>query len=141
VSKLIVETSAAEPPPGFRADPSDLLAFLSFAAAERYGSVHPLSGAAALLRKRHLVDMTPLLVFNDAVPEDDEDRRELERLWQEPAPLAAAARDAATAIRTDAQITSLVHEFPALPDRLDDLAGIARWAAERNASIRLTYRL
>ena len=150
---LIVETTAGEtagetvdgeavdPAPSFRTDPEQLLAFLSFGAAERYGSLHPLSGVVNLLRRRHDVDTRPLLSFGDAVPGDEEDERELERLWQEPGPLAEAAAGAAAAIRTNERLSSLARDFPRLPDLLDDLAAIARWAADRGARIRLTYRL
>jgi hypothetical protein len=141
VTALIVETTAVEPHPGFRGDPQNLLTFLSFGAAERYGSLHPLSGVANLLRRRHNVDVTPLFEFSDAVPDDELDERELERLWQEPGPLAQSAAGAAAAIRANERLASLAREFPDLPDLLDDLATIARWAQARDARVRITYRL
>lgn len=138
---LIVETSAGEPHPGFTGPALDLLTFLTFAASERYGALHPLSGVANLLRRKHSIDIMPLLTFGDAVPEDDEDRRELERIWQDPATLAACCEAVAGAIRATPRLQELAAVAPALLPRLDDLAGIARWAAERDARVRLTYRL
>jgi hypothetical protein len=35
----------------------------------------------------------------------------------------------------------LTAAFPALRDRLDELARMAEWAAERGAKVRLTYHL
>src|SRR5829696_2502817 len=84
---LIVETTAVEPPPGFAGPTDDLLAFLTFGASERYGALHPLSGVANILRRKHAVDLLPLFSFGDAVPDDEEDERELERIWQDPMPL------------------------------------------------------
>ncbi len=141
MTELIVETTASEPHPGFRTDPQNLLTFLSFGASERYGSLHPLSGVANLLRRRHDVDVMPLLTFGDAVPDDELDEQELLRLWQEPGPLEQSATAAAAAIRANERLASLARDFPDLPDLLDDLAGIARWAADRKARVRITYRL
>ena len=95
MSEVLVETAAAAPHPGFRGDTADLLAFLSFAAAERYGSTHPLSGAARLLRKQHDVDTRPFWDFDAADAEDEEDRRELERIWQDGGPLTDLVNNAA----------------------------------------------
>lgn len=75
MTELIVETTDPEPHPGFRGDTEPLLAFLAFGAAVRYGSLHPLSGVASLLRKRHKLDTRPLFEFGDAVPEDEIDAR------------------------------------------------------------------
>lgn len=141
MSEVLVETAAAAAHPGFRGDTADLLAFLSFAAAERYGSTHSLSTAARLLRKQHGVDTRPFWDFDAAEAEDEQDRQELARIWQEGGPLAEAATTAAAAIRGDAQLAALTRDFPALADRLDDLAAIAHWAAARNVRVRLTYRL
>ncbi len=137
----MVETTAAEQPPPFAGPTDDLLAFLSFLAAERYGSTHELSAAALALRRQHRIDTRPLMEFGDAVPEDDEDREILDRLWQDAAPLAEAAAASAAAIRADPQLHSLTRDYPNLPDRLDDLAAVARWAAARGARVRVTYRL
>jgi hypothetical protein len=138
---LIVETTAPEPHPGFGGPTLDLLTFLTFGASERYGAMHPLSGVANLLRRRHGVELRPLFTFGDAVPEDDEDRRELERLWQEPAPLAACCAAVIAAVEGNARLQELAQGFPELRPRLADLQRIAEWAAERGARVRITYRL
>ena len=141
MSSLIVESSDRGVEPGLPADTSDLVAFLSFAVAERYGSVHALSAAANLLRKRQKIDLRPLLEFDNAEPDDDLDRQTLARLWQAPAPVAAAATAVASAIRSDPQLASLTADFPALPALLHELAAVADTAAARGVQIRLTYRL
>jgi hypothetical protein len=141
VSAVLVETTAAGEPPAFRGDTRDLLAFLSFGAAERYGSTHELSALARLLRRKHEIDTQPLFEFSDALPEDDEDRQLLDRLWQEPAPLAEASAATAAAVRADPELAALARSFPTLADRLDELAATARWAAARGARVRITYRL
>lgn len=141
MSELIVEFDAGGRPPPFRGDTADLLAFLSFAAAERYGSTHPLSTLARRLRREHGVDTRPFWEFDAAEPEDDEDRAALARLWQPGEPLAAASAAAARALREDRQLATPARDFPCLADRLDDLATIARAAAAAGQRLRLTYRL
>jgi len=139
--ELIVETTDPEPHPGFDGPVLDLLTFLTFGASERYGALHPLSGVANILRRKHSVNLLPLFSFGDAVPEDEEDARELERLWQEPEPLAACCATVAETIRASARLQELSQGFPELIPRLEDLQRIAEWAAARGAKIRLTYRL
>ena len=141
MNEVLVETTAPEPPPHFHGPTDDLLAFLSFLAYERYGSTHELSAAANLLRRQHRIDTGPLFEFGDAEPEDDEDRAILERLWQPAGPLAEAAAACAAAIREDEALQKLIRGYPRIPDRLDDLATIARWAEDRGARVRVTYRL
>ncbi|MHB8574951.1 MAG: hypothetical protein ACYDCQ_06410 [Dehalococcoidia bacterium] len=141
MGEIIVETSAGSPAPPFGGATDDLLAFLSFLAAERYGSTHELSMAAKLLRKQHRIDTGPLFDFGDAAPEDDADRAILERLWQPAEPLAAAAAACAAAIRRDSQVQALTQDYPRLPDRLAELAAISRWAEARGARVRVTYRM
>lgn len=140
MSELVVELEGGGTP-SFRGDTADLLAFLSFAAAERYGSTHPLSTLARRLRRAHGVDIRPFWEFDAAEPEDDEDRAALARLWQPGGPLAAASAAAARALRDDPQLAELARDFPCLPDRLDELAQLAGDAAARGQRLRLTYRL
>ncbi|MGD9894405.1 MAG: hypothetical protein AB7R89_03075 [Dehalococcoidia bacterium] len=139
--ELIVETTDPEPHPGFSGPPVDLLTFLTFGASERYGALHPLSGVANILRRKHNVDLLPLFTFGDAVPDDEEDERELDRIWQDPTPLAACCATVIETIRATPRLQELSQGFPALLDRLADLQRIAEWAAERDACIRITYRL
>jgi hypothetical protein len=141
VSELIVETSAGKPAPGFRHDTADLVSFLSFVAAERYGSTHPLSVLANRLRRRHRIDLGPLWEFYEADAEDEQDRAQLERIWQAPGPVAQAAAEAAAALQADPDAAALAAGFPHLGGLLEDLAANARWAQSRGARLRLTYRL
>src|SRR5579875_729250 len=96
MSEVIVETTAGPPPP-FTTDTAPLLVFLSFVAAERYGSTHPLSALSRRLRRDLGIDTRPFEEFSDANAEDDEDRAALERLWQPAAPLAESAARCAAA--------------------------------------------
>jgi hypothetical protein len=139
--QLIVETNNPEAHPGFTGPVEDLIAFLSFGASERYGALHPLSGVANILRRKHGVDLMPLFSFGDAVPEDEEDERELLRLWQEPGPLAATCTAVIEKLQAEPRLQELSAGHPELVPRLRDLHAIAEWAAARNAQVRLTYRL
>ena len=141
MSEVLVDLEGGGRPPAFNGDTADLLAFLSFAAAERYGSTHPLSTLARLLRREHGVDLRPFWEFDAADAEDEEDSDNLARLWQPGAALAAASAAAARAIRGDARLAALAAKFPALPDRLADLATIAATAEQLRQRLRLTYRL
>jgi hypothetical protein len=143
VPRLYFETDATEPCPVEFAGPSDVLVyFLSLAFSTRYGSVHPLSQLALLLRGEYKVNMTPLTTFADRDVEEEADRRELERVWQDAAPLAETLRAVAAALDAgDARIAELTADAPDLRARLGDLQHMAEWAAERGARVRLTFEL
>ena len=139
---LIVETTAEEDCPlEFFGDSADIVYFISFAHSERYGSRHPLSKAAGILKRQLQINLTPLLTFADARTESAAEEQALETMWQEPAPLAESARRVAQAIEATEQLRELAADFPELPDRLRELATMADWAAERGAKMRLTYVL
>ena len=139
---LIVETTAEEDCPlEFFGDSADIVYFISFAHSERYGSRHPLSKAAGVLKRQLQINLTPLLTFADARTESAAEEQALETMWQEPVPLAESARRVAQAIEATEQLRELAADFPELPDRLRELATMADWAAERGAKIRLTYVL
>lgn len=139
---LIVETTTEEDCPlEFFGDSADIVYFISFAHSERYGSRHPLSKAAGILKRQLQINLTPLLTFADARTESAAEEQALETMWQEPAPLAESARRVAQAIEATEQLRELAADFPELPDRLGELATMADWAAERGAKIRLTYVL
>jgi len=137
---LIVETTAAEDCPiKFLGDSADIVYFISFVHAERYGADHPLAKAAAILKRRLRLHLSPLLTFADARADSEEEKRTLETMWQDAAPLAESARRVACAIKATPELRELTADFPELPDRLQELAEMARWAAERGARLRLTY--
>lgn len=137
---LIVETTAHELcPVEFLGNTGDIVYFISMAHTERYGADHPLAKAAAVLKRRLRVNMAPLLKFADARTESAEEEQMLESLWQDAAPLAEASRTVAEAIEGTPELRELTAAFPELPERLKELAGIAAWAAERGAKVRLTY--
>ena len=139
---LIVETSSEDDCPiEFFGDSADIVYFISFAHSERYGASHPLSKAAAILKRQLKVDLSPLLTFADARTENAAEEQALETVWQDPAPLAESARRVAEAVQGTPQLRDLTADFPELPDRLRELAQMADWAAERGAQVRLTYAL
>ena len=139
---LICETTAGdECPIDFLGDTADLVYFISFAHSERYGADHPLAHAAAVLKRRLHIDLSPLLTFGDARAESAEEEHALEQLWQEAAPLSECARQVAEAIKGTPELRELTADFPELPDRLQELADMAAWAADRGARVRLTYAI
>lgn len=139
---LIVEFDTDDACPiDFLGDSSDVVYFISMAHSERYGAFHPLARAAALLKRRLRVNISPLLKFADAEVEDEAEAQLLDKLWQDPQPLAASARAAASAIDSDPEVRELTADFPELPERLRELAAMAEWAAARGARVRLTYVL
>ena len=137
---LIVETTAGEDcPHDFLGDTADIVYFVAFAHSERYGADHPLSKAAAVLKRRLQISLAPLMTYADARTEDPEEEAALERLWQDAAPLAACATAAAAAIEGTPELRELTSDFPELPERLRELAAIASWAGGLGARVRLTY--
>jgi hypothetical protein len=137
---LIVETTADEAcPVEFLGDTSDIVYFISMAHTERYGADHPLAKAAAILKRQLRINLGPLLQFADAQTDNAAEEAMLERLWQDAGPLAQTAHSVAEAIEGTPELRELTSAFPELPERLRELSGIARWAAERSAKIRLTY--
>jgi hypothetical protein len=140
---VIIETDPPfEPPPSFAGDSAALVYFLSFAFAARYGAQHALTKASMLLRTgEHKIDLKPLLTFADRDVEDESDRAELERVWQDAAPLAECCRRVVEAIDADAAVREQLAEFPALRDLVDELGRIATEAASRAARIRVSYTM
>lgn len=135
-----------EPPAGspeaIARDTAPLVYFLSFAFAARYGAQHELTKAALLLRSgAHKIDLKPLLTFADREAEDETDRRELDRVWQEARPLADCCRHVVAAIDADAAIREQLRDFPTLRDLFEELGGIAATAAERGVRVRVTYTM
>ncbi len=141
--RLFFETDAAEPCPIEFEGPSDVLVyFLSLAFSTRYGSTHPLSRLALLLRGEFKVDMAPLTTFADRDVEVEADAREMERAWQDGARLTATLHGVIEALASgDARIAELTADSPDLRERLADLERMAAWAAERSARVRLSFEL
>jgi hypothetical protein len=138
---LIVETTAGDPPMEFMGPSSDIVYFLSMSHSERYGASHELARAGFAVKRRLRINMNPLLNFGDAAPDDAGEAAMLERLWQDPRPVAEAATAVADAMENDAELKELTSGFPELPERLRELAEMAAWASGQGALIRLTYAL
>jgi len=143
VPRLYFETDAPEPCPIEFGGPSDVLVyFLSLAFSTRYGSQHPLSQLALMLRREQKIDLNPLTTFADRDVEVEADQVELERVWQDAKPLAATLHQLNEALDAgDERISAMTAESPDLRARLRDLEGMATWAAERDACVRLSYDL
>jgi len=143
VIELIVELDPpGDAPVAFSSDSAPLVYFLSFAHAARYGSQHELTKAALLMRGgEHKLDLKPLLTFADRDAEEPLDKRELERAWQDAAPLAECCRVVVAAIDADEAIREQLVDFATLRDLLDELGRIAAGASERGQRLRLTYEM
>jgi hypothetical protein len=95
-----------------------------------------------LLRGERKIDLAPLLTFADRNVEVDADQRELDRVWQDAAPLADTIDAVIAAIEPpDRRIEALLADTPDLAPRLHELGDMARWAAARDARVRLTFEL
>jgi hypothetical protein len=139
---LIIELDPpGAPPMTFGGETAPLVYFLSFAFAARYGAQHELSLATALLRDKHKIDLKPLLTFADRAAQDEADRQELERLWQDAGPLAECCRRVVEAIDVDAAIREQLGDYPTLRDRIEELGRIASWAAAGGRRVRLLYTM
>jgi hypothetical protein len=143
VSRFVFEADAAEPCPIAFGGPADVLVhFMSLAFSTRYGSQHELSRLALMLRGEYGIDLDPLTTFADRDVEEEADARELERVWQDAAPLAACVRGVLAALRSgDERIAGLTTESPDLEPRLADLLRMVEWAQDRGARVRLTFEL
>jgi hypothetical protein len=142
--RFYFETDAPAPCPIEFGGPADVLVyFLSLAFSTRYGAQHELSQLALLLRGQYKVDLRPLTTFADRDVEEEADAVELERVWQDAAPLAASIRRTLEAIETsgDERIPPLIAGTPDLLPRLHDLGQMAAWAADRGARVRMTFEL
>ena len=140
---LYFEVDGDEPCPVEFGGPSGVLVyFLSLVFATRYGSQHDLSRLALLLRGERKIDMAPLSKFADRNVEEDADAKDLERAWQDAAPLAKTLHGVNDALDSgDERIEAMIRESPDLRARLGDLQRMAEWAAERQVRVRLTYDL
>jgi hypothetical protein len=143
VPRFYFESDAAQPCPlEFGADADILVYFLSLAFSTRYGSLHPLSQLALLLRGEMKIDLGPLTTFADREVEVEADQVELDRVWQDAAPLAATLAGVVAALASpDERIALLTQDAPDLGARLADLQRMAEWATGRGARVRMTFAL
>lgn len=148
--RFFVEIDAPERCPlDFLDDPTVVLFFASWAFSVQFGGMHELAQAALHLRRRYKIDLKPLTRYADRHIEDSSDRREFDRAWQEPEPLAACSRAVASAVEAaldggdghDTQLREWMTGYEELPPRLRELAAMCDWAASRQARVRLTFLL
>jgi hypothetical protein len=127
---------------GFTTDTADLVYFLSWAFATRFGANHEMSIAALVLRGEFKIDLSPLLTFADRAVEDPDDAEALERAWQDPEPLAECCEQIAKALASrERRLNALQEEYPALAASIEELGRLARWAAEHETRVRLSYEM
>jgi hypothetical protein len=143
VTRLYFETDRPEACPIDFGGASDVLVyFLSLAFSTRYGSQHALSHLALMLRRERKIDLNPLTTFADRDVEVEADQVELDRVWQDAAPLAETLRQLNEALDSgDERIAILTADAPDLRARLGDLARMADWAAQQGARVRLSFEL
>ena len=141
--RLYVEFDAAQPCPiAFEDDASIVLYFASWAFSLRFGAQHELAQAARRLETAHKVVLRPLLRYADRRVEDEADRKELERMWQDPAPLAECCRAIVAGVAAgDGQLDELLEGYEDLAPRLGELAAMCDWAAGQGALVRLSFDL
>jgi hypothetical protein len=126
--------------PGFTSDTADLVYFLSWAYATRYGASHELSMAARALRELG-VDLQPLLTFADRNAEDPADEEALDLAWQDAIELARCCDAVADALARNSDKVLDSEEYPGLLKGIEELGQIAAWAAARSVRIRVTYEI
>ena len=143
MTELFFETDATEACPIAFGGANDVVVhFMSLAFSTRYGALHPLSQLALLLRGEMKIALGPLTTFADRNVEEEADAIELERVWQDAAPLVESIAGVVRALDSgDERIALLTEDSPGLRDRLDDLRRMAQWAANRGARVRLTFEL
>lgn len=141
--RLHVEFETDETCPlAFAGDPTVVLFFASWAYTVRFGGQHELAKAALRMQRRHKVELRPLLRYADRDVEDPVDQRELDRAWQDPAPLAECCRAITAAVASgDAELTGLLDGYEDLAPRLGELAAMCDWAAQQQARVRLSFDL
>lgn len=119
-----------------------LVAFMSFAAVRGFGARHPLIALSELVADLG-VRLGPLTTFYERRPEDAEDEANLERAWQEAAPLAASLEALDTALAGDERAAVFVRRAGAetLAAEASALGVVAGRAGRAKRRVRLTYEL
>jgi hypothetical protein len=143
VPRFYFEIGATEPCPiAFGGDAGVLVYFLSLAFSTRYGAQHDLSRLALLLRGEYKIDLGPLTTFADRNVEEEADARELERVWQDAAPLVETLRRVIAVLESGVErVDALIAVTPDLTARLRDLLRMAEWAEARGARVRMSFEL
>ena len=141
--RLYVEFEGDEAcPVAFGGDSTIVLFFASWAYSVRFGGQHELAQAAMRMQRRFKVELRPLLRYADRDVEDTADQRELDRAWQDPAPLAECCRAVTAAIAGgDEELDGPLEGYDELAPRLTELAEMCDWAAGAEARVRLSFDL
>lgn len=139
--RFFVETDAAEPCPlDFEGNPDIVLFFASWAYTVQFGGMHELAQAALHLQRKHKIKLRALLRYADRNIEDPGDAQELERSWQAGTELAECCEALVAALESgDERLDELTRGYDELVPRLRDLCAIARWAADHEARIRMSF--
>ncbi len=141
--RIILDFDPALPDaPGFEGDTADLVYFLSWAFSARYGANHEMSLASLVLRGEFGIDLKPLLNFADREVEMEADAEQLEKAWQDAAPLAETCAKVVEALESaEPRLQALREDYPGLKGNIAELGRIAAAADEQGARIRVTFEL
>ena len=140
--RLTVEVEGEGETGGLPGDGAALVAFMSFAAVRGFGARHPLIALSERVADLG-VRLGPLTTFYERGPEDAEDEANLERAWQDAAPLAASLGTLVAALAEDERAVVFVRRAGAetLAAEAAALRAIAERAGRAKQRVRLTYEL
>ncbi len=140
--RLTVEVEGEGETGGLPGEGAALVAFMSFAAVRGFGARHPLIALSERVSDFG-VRLGPLTTFYERRPEDSEDEANLERAWQEAAPLAASLAALVAALAEDERAAVFVRRAGAetLAAEAAALRDIAERAGRAKRRVRLTYDL
>jgi len=140
--RLTVEVEGESAAVALPGEGAALVAFMSFAAVRGFGARHPLIALAERVADLG-VRLGPLTTFYERDPDDAEDEANLERAWQDAAPLASSLAVLAEALADDERAAVFVRRAGAetLATEAAALGAIAERAGRANRRIRLTYDL
>ncbi len=140
--RLTVEVEGEGDAGALPGDGATLVAFMSFAAVRGFGARHPLIALADRVAELG-VRLGPLTTFYERGAEDSEDEANLERAWQDGAPLASSLAALAAALAGDERAALFVQRAGAesLAGEAAALEAIAERAERAKRRVRLTYDL
>ena len=140
--RLTVEVEGEGEAGALPGEGATLVAFMSFAAVRGFGARHPLIALADRVAELG-VRLGPLTTFYERGAEDSEDEANLERAWQDGAPLAASLAALAVTLATDERAAQFVRRAGAesLAGEGAALEAIAERAGRAKRRVRLTYDL
>ena len=140
--RLTVEVEGEGDAGALPGEGATLVAFMSFAAVRGFGARHPLIALSERVADLG-VRLGPLTTFYEHRPEDAEDEANLERAWQEAAPLEASLETLVRVLADDERAAVFVRRAGAegLAGEAEVLRGVVERAGRAKRRVRLTYEL